>query len=125
MPLPGVYSCPSRGINRMAPSVSILQRSRITIAFMNGHNRESTATQPVRVKFDGATCFLQLFRPDARNAINRSMIEACLDVAAECERRASVLVIEGLPDVFCSGADFQEVASAAARPAANTEEPDA
>jgi polyketide biosynthesis enoyl-CoA hydratase PksH len=37
------------------------------------------------------------------------MVDECARVVAACERDCSVLVIEGLPEVFCVGADFQGV----------------
>lgn len=63
--------------------------------------------QTVRVRFDGSVCHLQLYRPDARNTINGRMISDCRSVLAACEARdIRVVVLEGLPNVFCFGADF-------------------
>lgn len=63
----------------------------------------------VRVRLDPPVCHLTLYRPDANNAINGEMIDECVRVVAACERDCTVLIIEGLPDVFCVGADFQAV----------------
>lgn len=61
----------------------------------------------IRVRFDGEVCFLQLHRPQARNAINAQMVAECGRTLAACEASGiSVVVIEGLPDDFCFGADF-------------------
>lgn len=66
--------------------------------------------QTIRVRYEGPVCFLQLYRPDAGNAINDLMIEECGQVLAECERSAAVIVvIEGLSDLFCLGADFSAI----------------
>lgn len=69
--------------------------------------------QTIKVRFQGATCFLQLHRPEANNTINAQLVEECLHVLALCEESVSVLVLEGLPDVFCLGADFQGIRDAA------------
>lgn len=34
------------------------------------------------------------------------MIEECLRVVEECEQSTKILILKGLPDVFCFGADF-------------------
>ncbi|CAN7391607.1 enoyl-CoA hydratase/isomerase [Trinickia sp. LjRoot230] len=63
----------------------------------------------LRVRFDEAVCFVQIYRPDAANAIDARLIEELGAVLRECEADAKVVVLEGLPDVFCSGADFREL----------------
>ncbi|MGK3983825.1 enoyl-CoA hydratase/isomerase [Sorangium sp. So ce136] len=65
--------------------------------------------QTVRVRFQESICFLQLHRPEANNAINDRLVEECRHVLSICERSATVVVLEGLPEVFCTGADFQEL----------------
>jgi polyketide biosynthesis enoyl-CoA hydratase PksH len=65
----------------------------------------------LRVRFDEQICFIQLHRPEADNAIDRRLIDECHEVLRHCEHAASVVVLEGLPEVFCSGADFQEIAA--------------
>lgn len=64
----------------------------------------------IRVRYDGDICFLQLHRPDAQNAINNRMIAECMDVLDRCEHAAKIVVLQGLPDVFCFGADFSDIA---------------
>src|SRR5919109_5370763 len=69
--------------------------------------------QTIRVRFREPMCFLQFDRPEAGNAINDRMIEECHEVLASCEARPAgeapitVVVLEGSPEVFCLGADFQ------------------
>ncbi|PWU67353.1 enoyl-CoA hydratase/isomerase [Gracilibacillus dipsosauri] len=65
--------------------------------------------QTVNVQIEQAICYLQLYRPKANNTINDQMIEECHHVLDCYEKSINVVVIEGLPDVFCFGADFQEL----------------
>ncbi|WNG27784.1 enoyl-CoA hydratase/isomerase [Cystobacter fuscus] len=71
----------------------------------------STTYETIKVRFENDICFLQIHRPDANNCINRRLVEECASVVRLCEERAKVLVLEGLPEVFCFGADFQEISS--------------
>ncbi|MCP4285433.1 MAG: enoyl-CoA hydratase/isomerase [Gammaproteobacteria bacterium] len=63
----------------------------------------------LQVRFQEPICFLQLDRPEADNAINERLIEECRQVLALCEESITVVVLEGLPEVFCFGADFQGI----------------
>ncbi|MFH9613912.1 enoyl-CoA hydratase/isomerase [Streptomyces pratensis] len=65
----------------------------------------------VKVRFENEICFLQLHRPEAGNTINTRLVEECADVVRFAEEHAKVLVLEGLPEVFCWGADFGEIAA--------------
>lgn len=65
--------------------------------------------QTIKVRFQEPVCFLQFNRPDAKNTINDLLIEECLQVLALCEETATIVVLEGLPEVFCLGADFEEI----------------
>jgi polyketide biosynthesis enoyl-CoA hydratase PksH len=67
--------------------------------------------ETVRVRFENEICFLQLYRPAANNTISTRLVEECADVVGFCQEHAKVLVLEGLPEVFCWGADFQEIAA--------------
>lgn len=62
--------------------------------------------QTIKVRFQAQICFLQFHRPEANNTINDLLIEECRQVLALCEEAITVVVLEGLPDVFCFGADF-------------------
>lgn len=68
--------------------------------------------QALRVQWKDKMCFIQLYRPDARNTINTLMVEELYEVLTLCEDRINVIVLEGLPEVFCFGADFKEISSA-------------
>jgi polyketide biosynthesis enoyl-CoA hydratase PksH len=61
------------------------------------------------VKFEGDICFIQINRPEANNTINACLIEEFSDVLNLCEESAKVVVLEGLPEVFCFGADFKAI----------------
>ena len=68
--------------------------------------REFTA---LRVRFDDDIAYLQIHRPEANNAINDRLIAEFASAMDECDARAKIVVVEGLPDVFCFGADFAEL----------------
>lgn len=65
--------------------------------------------QTIKVRFQEQICFVQFYRPDADNSINDVFIRECHEVLTLCEKEATIVVIEGLPEVFCMGADFQSV----------------
>lgn len=65
--------------------------------------------ETIRARFDNDICFLQIYRPDAGNSINDRLIEECSRVLDDCDSKVKILVLEGLPDVFCFGVDFQEI----------------
>lgn len=65
--------------------------------------------QTIKVRFQGSTCFIQFNRPEANNTINNVLINECMQVLKQCEELITVVVFEGLSDVFCFGADFQEM----------------
>lgn len=65
-----------------------------------------TAYSTIRVRFDGDICFLQMYRPEANNTINDCLIEEMSEVLQFCQESIKIVVLEGLPEVFCFGADF-------------------
>ncbi|MUL34709.1 enoyl-CoA hydratase/isomerase [Priestia megaterium] len=65
--------------------------------------------QTIDVRFQGTICFLRFYRPDANNTINSHFVEECHQVLDLCEKSANIVVLEGLPEVFCFGADFQNL----------------
>ncbi|AZV47654.1 MULTISPECIES: enoyl-CoA hydratase/isomerase [Bacillus] len=66
--------------------------------------------QTIKVRFQESICYLTFHRPDANNTINDQLIDECLQVMNQCETASvTVIVLEGLPEVFCFGADFQEI----------------
>jgi polyketide biosynthesis enoyl-CoA hydratase PksH len=65
--------------------------------------------QTIRVRFQEPICFIGLHRPDRNNTINNQLIDECRLVLAVCEESVTTVVLEGSPEVFCLGADFQEL----------------
>lgn len=60
----------------------------------------------LRVRFDQEICFLQMYRPEANNTLNGELIRELTEILDLCENSAKIIVLEGLPEVFCFGADF-------------------
>jgi polyketide biosynthesis enoyl-CoA hydratase PksH len=65
--------------------------------------------QTLQVRFQEPVCFLRFHRPEAKNTINRVLIEECSHVLSLCEESITIVVLEGSPEVFCFGADFAEI----------------
>jgi polyketide biosynthesis enoyl-CoA hydratase PksH len=69
--------------------------------------------ETVRVHFREPVCFIQVAHPETGNTINDRLIGECREVLASCEARpageppVTVVVLEGSPEVFSLGADFQ------------------
>jgi polyketide biosynthesis enoyl-CoA hydratase PksH len=67
------------------------------------------ACQAIQVEMQAPVCVLRLHRPEARNTIDETMIEECGRVLDGLDESISIVVVEGSPEVFCFGADFQRV----------------
>jgi polyketide biosynthesis enoyl-CoA hydratase PksH len=67
--------------------------------------------ETIRVRFEDDICFVQINRPESNNAIDNGLIDELGETLRACEGPAKIVVLEGLPDVFCSGADFKEIQS--------------
>jgi len=67
------------------------------------------------VRWQGSFCFLQLNRPEANNAIDAQLVEECASTIERCRDEATVVVVEGRPEVFCTGADFKRLAEGGPR----------
>jgi polyketide biosynthesis enoyl-CoA hydratase PksH len=66
--------------------------------------------QTLRLRTQPGVCFVQLYRPEAQNALNEILVQelgAALR-AIEEDPNVRVVVLQGLPQVFSSGMDFQE-----------------
>ena len=63
----------------------------------------------LNVRFQDQICFLRFHRPEADNTINEQLVGECHEVLALCDESITVVVLEGLPEVFCLGADFQGI----------------
>lgn len=67
------------------------------------------AHETIRVRLEEDIGFIRIHRPEAGNAINDRLVAEMGAALRACEERAKVVVLEGQPDVFCSGADFTEI----------------
>ncbi len=67
--------------------------------------------QTLKIHRQPAVQKIQLYRPKNDNSINGQLTQELLSVlqATEQEEEVKILVLEGLPNVFCTGMDFQEV----------------
>lgn len=65
--------------------------------------------ETIQVRFQEDICTIQIHRPEANNAINNYLIDEITEVLNLCVGSIKVVVLEGLPDVFCFGADFKEI----------------
>ena len=65
--------------------------------------------ETIQVRFEEGICYIQIDRPEANNTINERLIEEFSKVLSMCEESAKIVVLEGLPEVFCFGADFKEI----------------
>jgi polyketide biosynthesis enoyl-CoA hydratase PksH len=70
---------------------------------------DASAFTTLRVRFDDDIAYLQIHRPEANNAINDRLIAELTAALDACDARAKIVVLEGLPEVFCFGADFAEL----------------
>ncbi|WP_075185090.1 enoyl-CoA hydratase/isomerase [Teredinibacter haidensis] len=63
----------------------------------------------INVRIEEEICFLQIHRPESQNAINAELIEDMNSVLNTYSDQIKVVVLEGSPEVFCFGADFNEL----------------
>jgi polyketide biosynthesis enoyl-CoA hydratase PksH len=70
---------------------------------------DAGAFSALRVRFDDDIAYLQIHRPEANNAINDRLVAEFTAAMDICDARAKIVVVEGLPEVFCFGADFAEL----------------
>ncbi|MGH7497775.1 MAG: enoyl-CoA hydratase/isomerase family protein [Gemmatimonadales bacterium] len=78
---------------------------------------------PLRVARDGGVLTLTLDRPDKRNALSASLIEALSDALqrADLDADTRVVVLRGAGKDFCAGADLAELLESADRALAENE----
>ncbi len=82
-----------------------------------------TMYQTLRVRQQDSVCFVQFYRPDANNTINAQLVAELHAVLKECEANANIVVLQGLPEVFCFGADFQQISTGVAQGHAGENDP--
>lgn len=71
--------------------------------------------ETLKVRFEGSICYIQIYRPDNNNTINDRLILEFRDILDRCREEATVIILEGLPEVFCFGADFKGIQTSIAR----------
>lgn len=70
---------------------------------------DAVVHETLQVRFQDEVCFVRIHRPEANNTINDRLIEELAGVLDQCEEQVRVVVLEGLPQVFCFGADFKGI----------------
>ena len=81
--------------------------------------------QTLKVRFEERVCFIQIYRPDDNNTINDQLVADFQNIIEKCKENSTIVVMEGLPEVFCFGADFKSIQKAIAhgRPSHNNPGP--
>jgi len=65
--------------------------------------------QTIQVRAEESICYLKLYRPEAGNTINDQLVRECHHALKLYGQTCSIVVLEGLTEVFCFGADFQDI----------------
>lgn len=74
----------------------------------------TTTYSTLVVEIEPPVCTVRLNRPEARNTISDAMITELRQVLAGLNDATGIVVLEGSPEVFCFGADFQQIDRAVA-----------
>ncbi|MFD9561274.1 enoyl-CoA hydratase/isomerase [Streptomyces sp. NPDC059994] len=74
---------------------------------------DGPAPTTLRLREQGTTWYVRIHRPEADNALNETLVRELTEVLTRASRSsATVVVLEGLPEVFCFGADFGAIGAA-------------
>lgn len=67
------------------------------------------SSSPLRIEHEPGVLRVQMHRPEAANAIDAALVSGLTAAIDQARRQAElrVFVLEGLPDVFCIGNDFE------------------
>ncbi|WP_444944869.1 enoyl-CoA hydratase/isomerase [Microbulbifer sp. ZKSA006] len=64
----------------------------------------------LKIEHRDNTCFVQIHRPEANNTINNELVDELAQIFSELTvSNTTLVVLEGLPEVFCFGADFSSM----------------
>lgn len=63
----------------------------------------------IRTRLENDVAYLQIYRPDAFNAIDETLVNECQQALDEWKDSAKIIIFEGLPEVFCFGAYFDAI----------------
>jgi polyketide biosynthesis enoyl-CoA hydratase PksH len=61
----------------------------------------------LKVRFEENICFIQIYIPENDNTISDQLIMDFQDILMICKEKSTVIIIEGLPEYFCFGANFK------------------
>jgi polyketide biosynthesis enoyl-CoA hydratase PksH len=67
--------------------------------------------ETIKVRLQDSVCFVQFDRPHANNTICSRLVAECHDALSAYGDSATVVVVSGSPEIFCLGADFDDVAN--------------
>lgn len=73
-------------------------------------HEQSGGYETLRIRKEQDILYVQMYRPEAKNAINDKLIAEMDEVLEAAKQYAKVVVLQGLPEVFCFGADFNQIA---------------
>ncbi|MEX3628257.1 MAG: enoyl-CoA hydratase/isomerase [Burkholderia sp.] len=76
---------------------------------------------PSLLRVDGPVCRLRLDRDDRAPVLDRALVDDCLRTLDALDAAIHIVVLEGAPDAFCAGADFDALASGGAASAVDPE----
>jgi polyketide biosynthesis enoyl-CoA hydratase PksH len=79
--------------------------------------------QTLKVRYEDQICFIQIYRPFDNNTINDQLITDFHDVLEKCRQNITIVILEGLPEVFCFGADFRSIQNAITHGNAQQQDP--
>ena len=65
--------------------------------------------ETIRVRLEEDICFIQIYRPEANNTINTLLVDELGEILNLCKQSVKIVVLEGLPEIFCFGADFKDI----------------
>lgn len=72
-------------------------------------SNRTQAYQSIRVSMQSDVCYITLDRPESGNTIGPTLVTEFHHALDTHERDASVVVVQGSPEVFCMGADFHGI----------------
>lgn len=65
----------------------------------------------IQVRKDTTIHYIKFHRPEEKNTISEQLIVDSQIAINEAKKEATIVVLEGLPDIFCYGADFKEISN--------------
>lgn len=72
-------------------------------------HEQSGRYETLKISKEQDILYVQIYRPEAQNSINDQLIAEMDEVLESAKQYAKVVVLQGLPEVFCFGADFNQI----------------